>query len=414
MGTEPAVIPRTTTELLLLTHTDRRLHLVPVHALRSVVLFAAGGDVPGRTTVACTALPSGQVVHVNRDEIRPYLLPDDAVSAVLTQFAVTGLRPAVGPMPTGDLHAPPMFGNLADPTWLSLSLGGQCDSACVFCFTEWIRHEPRLTHDQAVRALDEAASIATVEGVVFSGGEPTLRKDLPDLVRYASTKGFASIGLQTNGHRTADPRYLNGLVESGVTHVLLSLHGARQETHDGIARRRNSFALALRALATLATDDRVVTEVNFVVCAQNADETEDFLDLIRHVAPKAAVRYSLPIVEGAAHDNAESTLPSLRTFVDRVSAAVMRAADSPRVSVANAPPCISSAVGLPPTYTLSLRRSMLGVSPFVSSAILRGEVAAKLQVCVGCHFTDNCDGLQLPYLRRFPQAHRHVAEARVR
>ncbi|MED7824203.1 radical SAM protein [Streptomyces chiangmaiensis] len=307
-----------------------------------------------------------------------------------------------------------MFGNLADPTWLSLSLGGQCDSACVFCFTEWIRHEPSLTHDQAVRAIGEAASTGTVESVVFSGGEPTLRKDLPDLVRHASAKGFASIGLQTNGHRLADRRYLNDLVESGVTHVLLSLHGALPETHDRIARRRNSFALALRALTSLAADDRVFTEVNFVVCAQNADEAKDFLDLIRRVAARAAVRYSFPIVEGAAYDNVEATLPSLQTFVERVSAAVARAAGAIPVSVANVPPCVSSAVGLPPTYTLSQRRSMLGVSPFVSSAIARGEVAAKLQICDGCHFTDDCDGLQLPYLRRFPRAHHHLAEARGR
>ena len=413
MGTEDdGSLPLTATELLLLTHDNRRLHLVPLEALRSVVLFATGSDDPGQATAVCTALPSGQVVHVNCEEIRPYLLPDDAVSATLARFSVAGLRPAGSPMLVGDRQVLPMFGNLADPTWLSLSLGGQCDSSCVFCFTEWIRHEPRLTREQAMRALDEAVSMGTVESVVFSGGEPTLRKDLPDLVSHASTNGFASIGLQTNGHRLADLRYLNGLVASGVSHVLLSLHGALAETHDKITRRRNSFALALRALTLMAADDRLFTEVNFVICPQNMEETDDFLDLVHRVAPKAAVRYSFPIVEGAAYDNMESTLPDLHTFADRVSAAVERAAGTIQVSVANVPPCISTAVGLPPTYTLSQRRSMLGVSPFVSSTILRGEVAAKLQACDGCHFAHNCDGLQLPYLRRFPHAHQHVTNAR--
>ncbi|MFF1924021.1 radical SAM protein [Streptomyces sp. NPDC058221] len=409
-----ATQPMTTSELLLLTHDDQRLHLVPVHALRSVLLFSAGDGDPDRAAVACTALPSGQLVHVNRDEIGPHLLPDEEISAALTRFEVTGLRPAHSQRPAGDPEAVPMFGNLADPTWLSLSLGGQCDSACVFCFTEWIRHEPRLTREQAMRSLDEAASIATMEGVVLTGGEPTLRKDLPGLVRHASAKGFGSIGLQTNGHRISDPRYLDELVESGVTHVLLSLHGARRETHDGIAGRRDSFALALRALTLLASDGRVVTEVNFVVCAQNVPEVEDFLDLVCRIAPNTSVRYSFPIVEGAAYDNVEATLPSLGTFTDGVSAAVVKAAGTTPVSVANVPPCISSAVGLPPTYTLSLRRSMLGVSPFAGSAALRGEVAAKLQECGGCRFADDCDGLQLPYLRYFPQAHQHVAAARGR
>ncbi|TWG00285.1 radical SAM protein [Kitasatospora viridis] len=401
----------TANELLLLTATDRRLHLVPVHALRCVVLSDTGGGAPDRRMVACTALPSGEAVQVIRDEIRPYAVPDEAVAAVLTRFEATGLRPAASPASAEQRQALPVFGNLTDPSWLSLSLGGQCDSACVFCFTEWIRHEPRLTRDQAVRAVEVAAAIGTVSGVVFTGGEPTLRKDLPDLIRHASAKGFTSIGLQTNGHRLADPGYFELLVGSGVTQVLLSLHGASPGTHDRIARRPGSFALALRALASLAADDRVRAEVNFVVCAQNASETEEFLDLVRRVAPGAAVRYSLPIVEGAAHDNAESTLPSLRTFVERVSAALARAAGDVQVSVANVPPCIASAVGLPAAYTLSQRRSMLGVSPFVSSAVLRGEVAAKLHVCGGCPFADDCDGLQLPYLRQFPEAHRDLAAA---
>ncbi|GAA3837278.1 hypothetical protein GCM10022206_89240 [Streptomyces chiangmaiensis] len=88
----------TTSDVLLLTHADRRLYLVPVHALRSVVLFVTGGDDPDRTTVACRALPSGQVVHVNREEIRPHLLPDDAVSAVLIS-TVRGDRAAASRQP---------------------------------------------------------------------------------------------------------------------------------------------------------------------------------------------------------------------------------------------------------------------------------------------------------------------------
>ncbi|TDD80483.1 radical SAM protein [Actinomadura rubrisoli] len=412
MGTESAVALMHATELLLLDHADRRLHLVPVDALRSAVLGGPGHVDPDRPMVECTALPSGQVIYVLADEIRPHALPDDAVSAVLTRFAVTGLRPANSPMLATDRRTLPMFGNLADPTWLSLSLGGQCGSKCVFCYTEWIRHEPKLTFDQAVRALDEAISIPTVEAVVFTGGEPTIRKDLPELVRHASKQGYGAIGLQTNGHLIANPLYLNGIVESGVTNILLSLHGARPETHDRITRHRNSFTLALRALKSLAVDDRVMVEVNFVVCVQNAWEVEDLIELISQVAPAATVRYSFPIVEGAAYDNAESTLPSLQAFVELISGTVSRAAGGTTVSVANVPACISSKIGLANTYTVSQRRSMLAVSPFASSRTLRGEVSAKLQVCGGCRFSDECDGLQLAYLRRFSQAYRHVSDAR--
>ena len=301
-----------------------------------------------------------------------------------------------------------MFGNLVDPTWLSVQLGGQCDSKCTFCFTEWIRHEPKLTFQQAKRALDEAAQIPTVETVVFTGGEPTIRNDLMELAGYAAVLGFRSIGLQTNGHRIANPVYLDRIVTAGFQKVLLSLHGVRASTHDSITCHRGSFELAHRALTALGRRKDVATEVNFVVCPQNKHEAREFVTLVRDAAPAASIRYSFPIVEGAAYDNIEATLPTMESYVETVAQAVRLAHSyNLRVSTANVPPCVSSAVGLPPNYLLSQRRTMLGVSPFVSSSAQRGELSAKVAACEACLFARDCGGLQLAYLREFPLAYQH-------
>jgi hypothetical protein len=50
---------------------------------------------------------------------------------------------------------------------------------------------------------------------------------------------------------------------------------------------------------------------------------------------------------------------------------------------------------------------MLGVSPFVSSSVRRGELSAKVAACEACIFTQDCGGLQLAYLRKFPLAYQH-------
>ncbi|WP_020644868.1 radical SAM protein [Amycolatopsis balhimycina] len=394
------------TGLLLLENSGGRLHLVPLDALRSVLLLDPGPAHHRQRTAECTALPSGQAMWVDLDEISPHVVPDRAVADVLTAFGVTGLQPADSPMLPEDRRATPFFGNLVDPDWLSVSLGGKCDSRCVFCFTEWIRHQPSLTFDQAIRALDEAASIAGLETVVFTGGEPTIRKDLPELVRHASGNGFKVVGLQTNGHRLAEPAYLDEILDAGVATVLLSLHGVRSETHDGIARRKGSFALALEALRAMSDRGKCLVSVNFVVCRENAHEAESLPDLVHGVAPAAEIRYSFPIVEGAAYDNVETTLPPLPLFADLVARARSRTTGT--ISVANVPPCVSSKLGLANTYALRQRRSMLAVSPFAALSTPRGEMSAKLEACHGCRFSDDCTGLQLAYLRRFPEAHRHI------
>jgi MoaA/NifB/PqqE/SkfB family radical SAM enzyme len=321
---------------------------------------------------------------------------------------VDGLRVAIAPALEPDSRALPLFGNLADPAWLSIQLGGQCDSKCTFCFTEWIRHEPRLTFQQATRALDEAAEIPTVEAVVFTGGEPTIRNDLMELSGYAAARGFRSIALQTNGHRIANSVYLDRIVAAGINMVLLSLHGSMASTHDWITCHPGSFELAHRALIELGRRKDVATEVNFVFCPQNKHEAKKFVALVHDAAPAASIRYSFPIVEGAAYDNIEATLPTLESYIEAVAEAVRLAhSRNLRVSTANVPPCVSAAVGLPSNYLLSQRRAMLGVSPFVSSSIRRGELSAKVAACETCTFARDCGGLQLAYLRKFPLAYQH-------
>jgi MoaA/NifB/PqqE/SkfB family radical SAM enzyme len=394
-------------ELLLLDQLNSRLYVLPVAFHGSVTLL--GGSVEENERARpYLALPSHQLLYADPGAISPFAVLDSDLAVVLERFQVDGLRVASAPAFEPDSRTLPLFGNLSDPTWLSIQLGGQCDSRCTFCFTEWIRHEPKLTFQQATRALDEAAGIPTVKAVVFTGGEPTIRYDLVELAGYAHTLRFQSIGLQTNGHRIADPVYLERIVTAGIDKVLLSLHGARASTHDRITDHPGSFELAYRALIALGRRTEVVTEVNFVVCPQNRHEARELVVLVHDAAPAASIRYSFPIVEGAAYDNIEATLPTLESYIETVAEAVRLAHSHDfRVSTANVPPCISAAVGLPSNYVLSQRRTMLGVSPFVSSSARRGELSAKVAACEACVFAQDCGGLQLACLRRFPLAYQH-------
>jgi MoaA/NifB/PqqE/SkfB family radical SAM enzyme len=400
-------------ELLLLDQLNSRLYVLPVGFHGSVALL--GGSVEeNERTRPYLALPSHQLLYADPADISPFAVPDSELAGVLERFQVDGLRAASAPALELDSRALPFFGNLVDPTWLSIQLGGQCDSKCTFCFTEWIRREPKLSFQQATRALDEAAEIPTVGAVVFTGGEPTIRNDLIKLAGYAAARRFQSIGLQTNGHRIANPVYLNRIATAGINEVLLSLHGVQASTHDRVTCHPGSFELAHRALKALGRRKDVATEVNFVVCPQNQREAQGLVALVCEAAPRASIRYSFPIIEGAAYDNLKATLPTLENYIETVAEAVRLAHTyNIRVSTANVPACVSSAVGLPPNYVLSQRRTMLGVSPFVSSSIRRGELSAKVEACEECMFNQDCGGLQIAYLREFPLAYQHFRPALV-
>lgn len=400
-------------DLLLLSLLDGGIYLLRSGEYNSFT-FLAGEIEYGAPLQQFVELQTDQLVFLGREDLNSFLVPDSQVSEILQEFGISGLRPARMPSPSGCKVLVPFFGNLVDPTWLSICVGGRCDSRCTFCFTEWIRYAPQLTSEQIRYALGEARSIPTLDSVVFSGGEPTLRPDLLGLIAYAVHLGYSEIGLQSNGHKLAASDYAEELATAGVTNGLISLHGSQAATHDRITAHLGSFEKVCRALA-VASRRITSIEVNYVVCKQNVREVVEVVDLINRLAPGAAIRYSFPIIEGAAYENIAVVVPDMTSYARWVSAARIRAEHlGIEVSSANVPACISEATGTPPAYLLSQRKSMLGVSPFFASEIDRGERLAKFSICRDCTWFGDCGGVQIPYLREFPLAYQELIPRRVK
>ena len=61
------------------------------------------------------------------------------------------------------------------------------------------------------------------EKIVFTGGEPTIRKDILNLVAYAKKIGFSDILIITNGRMCSYPEFMDKLVANGLTSLCFSL-----------------------------------------------------------------------------------------------------------------------------------------------------------------------------------------------
>lgn len=82
------------------------------------------------------------------------------------------------------------------------------------------------------KILDKAWA-AGIPHVVFTGGEPTLRDDLPELIAYAEQLGQVS-GLLTDGLRLADELFLDRLLKAGLDHLLLTLHPQDEQSWQAV------------------------------------------------------------------------------------------------------------------------------------------------------------------------------------
>lgn len=107
-----------------------------------------------------------------------------------------------------------------------------------------------------------------VPHVCFTGGEPTLRDDLVELVRVAEEVGLVT-GLLTDGRRLREQAFLDGLLLAGLDHVQITLASHRPEVHDAIVGRVGAWMEAEAGLRN-ALDGDVYVVVHVVVVPANA------------------------------------------------------------------------------------------------------------------------------------------------
>src|SRR2546427_7654747 len=124
-----------------------------------------------------------------------------------------------------------------------------CNQNCWFCNARRPAEQPDFVARSAVRARIEAARSAKPQEIVLTGGEPTLRSDIVDLVRRAAVGG-TRVALETNGAPITAARAVE-LAAAGLHTARVQLVAWGDEA-DAITRDPGGFAAALDAIRSLA------------------------------------------------------------------------------------------------------------------------------------------------------------------
>ena len=159
-----------------------------------------------------------------------------------------------------------------------LDVGRRCNARCAFCYYS----QSQRTDDPSSKLLKGRVDLAVRYGkraVDLSGGEPTLRDDLPQLIRHCRTAGLERTTVITNGLRTACFDYCKELRDAGLTDALVSVHGGRADLHDSLTGVRGSFSKlrnTIRHLHQLGLGVRS----NSVVNGANLDHLDELLEFL--------------------------------------------------------------------------------------------------------------------------------------
>ncbi len=164
---------------------------------------------------------------------------------------------------------------LEPPMGLIAEITHRCPLQCPYCSNplELERAGAELDTATWLRVLDEAAALGVLQ-MHFTGGEPTARRDLPDLVRHAATLQMYT-NIITSGV-TLDERMMGRLVDAGIDHIQLSFQDIAAGNADRIAGLPGAHAKKLVA-ARLIKDAGLPLTLNFVVHRQNLDNLPGML-----------------------------------------------------------------------------------------------------------------------------------------
>jgi len=195
---------------------------------------------------------------------------------------------------------------------LRISVTDVCNLRCVYCMPEegvdWLPRSEVLTYEE-ITTIVRAAASAGITHFKLTGGEPTARKDLPDLVRMLrGIQGVEDLSLTTNGILLAP--LLEKLKAAGLNRITISLDSLSPERFREITRGGDFHRVW--AAITRAMDmgfDRIKLNV-VVMKGMNEDEVADFAELTKKLPLSVRFIEFMPLGRSGLTDAPEAAMIS--------------------------------------------------------------------------------------------------------
>ncbi|MBO8127027.1 MAG: GTP 3',8-cyclase MoaA [Firmicutes bacterium] len=167
--------------------------------------------------------------------------------------------------------------------YLRVAVTDRCNLRCLYCMpeegVEFKPHPEILTYEEIERVIRAAVPLGITK-IRLTGGEPLVRKDLPDFIKkIRSIPGIEEIALTTNG--TFLPKYAYALKEAGLDRVNISLDSLKPERYKEMTRG-GDLSKVLRGINLALDLGLKPVKLNVVVVKGfNDDEVLDFVAFVR-------------------------------------------------------------------------------------------------------------------------------------
>ncbi|MFH1510426.1 MAG: radical SAM protein [Candidatus Woesearchaeota archaeon] len=288
---------------------------------------------------------------------------------------------------------------------IDIKVDYRCNNNCIFCVIgEEGRKAKGVTVSEIKKELDFARQSGATE-VAFTGGEPTIRKEIIELIKYAKNLDYKSIMLITNGRMLSKKEFARKSVNAGCNKFMFSIHGIGNN-HDDLTRSPGSFKQAIQGMKNIKNlgqemiSDTVATKQNY----KNLPEI--IHTLINHGSQICQIDFVIP--SGNALKFKEIVLPRLSECAPYVHKTIDYVTNKGKsqIIVMGIPNCFMKGYE---TYMNEPRVPSINI---VSPQSVHAEVdyntqrksnKVRLDACCVCEHFIRCEGIWPNYLAQFGQ-----------
>jgi MoaA/NifB/PqqE/SkfB family radical SAM enzyme len=267
-----------------------------------------------------------------------------------------------------------------------------CNNHCLFCVQGKKREQIRDKTLQEIRQ-EMRQAIKDCQSIVLTGGEPTIRPDFLEIVRYAKKVGFSTIQIQTNGRMFAYREFCEKTIKAGANEFSPALHGHVAELHDYLTAAKGSFEQTTKGIQNLKKlGQKVVT--NTVVTKSNYRNLPEIAKLLYDLGVD---QYQFAFVHptGSAFSNFESIVPRMTLIEPYIKRGLDIGIEKKRSAMTEAIPyCFMKGYEnyiaeniIPETKIFDFRKI---VEDFTETR--RAEGKAKGPNCKICLYNEICEG----------------------
>ncbi|WP_415883363.1 radical SAM protein [Neptuniibacter sp. QD34_54] len=224
--------------------------------------------------------------------------------------------------------------------YVSMTMEFRCNLKCVHCMIEgtmdYLEPQSRQKFDELLAYNREHQKWS---GLILTGSEITLHRDLPELAIAAKRSGFKHVRIQSHGMHLGKLEYCTKLIGAGVDEFFISVAAADAESHDSITQVQGSFQKTLQGMENVDRWEHTISITNTVVTKKSYKQLPQVVDALAHLKNLAQMEFWFYWPMSGKDD--KSLLVSHLEMLPYLQEAVIKAqALGRRVEIKNFPQCL--------------------------------------------------------------------------